>query len=178
MLIATPFTRNCTLAIVLAAEVAVARMVCAVLTVSVAAALGVVIETTGPVPTVTATAAEVVCVPREFVTTAVSETAPAAVGVHARLNGEVVLVPIATALARYCTLVTEPTGVEVLAVRVVATLIGTVALAAGAVIATAGASEVVTVIATAALVLALPAASVARAVSEYEPAAVGVHVPV
>ena len=163
---ATPFTRNCTLAIVLAAEVAVARMVCGVLTETLAPVVGVVIETTGPVPTVTATAEDVVCVPSEFVTTAVRETAPAVVGVHARLNGEVVLVPREVAPAKYCTLVTEPTGVEVDVVSVVATLIGTVELAVGDVIETEGASELVTVTATAALVLTLPTASVARAVSE------------
>ena len=145
------------------------------MTVTVAPVVGAVIATTGPVPTVTATAADVVCVPSEFVTTAVSDTAPAAVGVHARLKGAVVLVPIEVALARYCTLATEPTGVDVLEVSVVATLMGTFALALGDVIETVGESELLTVTEIAALVLMLPVASVARAVSEYVPAAVGVQ---
>ena len=145
---------------------------------TVAPVVGAAIETTGAVPTFTETALDVVCVPREFVTTAVRETAPAAEGVQARLNGAVVLVPTEVALARYCTLVTVPTGVDVVEVSVVATLMGTVALAAGAVMATAGASELVTVTGIAVLVLILPAVSVARAVSEYEPAEVGVQLTV
>ena len=127
---------------------------------------GDVIETTGPVPTVTATAADVVWVPREFVTVAVSDTAPAVAGVQARLKGDVVLVPMGVPPSRYWTLVIEPTGVDVVAVSVVATLIGTVEPAVGDEMATVGAREVVTVIATPALVLMLPARSVARAVSE------------
>ena len=136
------------------------------LTVTVAPVVGAVIETTGPVPTVTATAAEVVWVPSEFVTVAVIDAAPAVVGVHDKLNGAVVLVPIDVPPTRYCTLATEPTGVEVDVVSVVATLIGKVEPAVGAVMETLGASELLTVTAMAELVLTLPAASVARAVSE------------
>ena len=87
-------------------------------------------------------------------------------GVQARLKGAVVLVPTGVASTRYCTLVIEPTGVDVVAVSVVATLTGTVEPAVGDEMATVGAKEVVTVMATPALVLMLPAKSVARAVSE------------
>ena len=89
----------------------------------------------------TATAAEVVCVPILFVTTAVSEAAPALVGVQERLNGAVVLVPMEVAPLKYCTLATEPTGEAALTVSVLATLIGSVALATGEVIEMVGVTE-------------------------------------
>ena len=83
-----------------------------------------------------------------------------------QVPGAVVLVPMETALAKYCTLAMEPTVVAGLLVSVVATLIGSVALAAGAVIAIVGAVEPLTVTLIALLVVWLPAASVATAVSE------------
>ena len=107
---------------------------------------------------------------------AVNETAPAVVGVHARLNGAATLVPIDVAFARYCTLVTVvPAGVDDDEVIVVVALIGTVALAAGEVMETVGAIDVLTVTERAVLVLTLPTVSVARAVIEYVPPAVGVQ---
>ena len=174
--IRTPLAKNWTLAIVLVAEAALTRIVCAVLTPTVAPVAGEAIATVGALPTVTVTAAEVVWVPRLFVATAVRATAPEVVGVHAKLNGAVVLVPIATPLARYWTLVMEPTEVVALTVRVAGTLIGMVAAAAGAVIATTGATEPDAVTDTGALVVRFPAASVPIAVSAYVPVAVGVQV--
>ena len=169
-------TENATLAIgTELAPVAVAVTVSGMLIGSVVDEPGAVMATVGAVPTLTDTAAEVALVPMLLVATAVSETAPALAGVHDRLNGAVVLVPMATALARYCTLEIEPTVVAAVEVSVVATLIGSVALAAGAVIEIVGAVEPVTVTAIAELVVWLPAASVASAVSEYEPVVVGVH---
>lgn len=133
----TLFAKNCTLAMVapLALAVAVAVMLPEELT---ARLVGAETATVGAAPTVTLTALDVAVLPRELVTTAVSETAPALVGVHERLNGAVVAVPMATALARYCTLVTVPTGVEVEAVSVVAALMPSVAPAEGDVIETDG----------------------------------------
>ena len=96
----TPLAKNCTVATLLAADVAVASRVVEVLTAMFAPDEGAVIATTGPVPTVTATAEDVAVVPTLSVTVAVSETAPAVVGVQARLNGAVVDVPIETALAK------------------------------------------------------------------------------
>ena len=151
---ATPLAVNATLAMVADPEaVAVAVMVCGVLTGMVVAEPGAVMATVGAVPTFTETAAEVVDVPMLLVTTAVSETAPAAVGVHDKLNGEVVLVPMAVAPAKYCTLATEPTVVAALTVSVVATLIGRVALAAGEVMEIVGATDPETVTLIAVLVV-------------------------
>ena len=149
---ATPLAKNCTVAMGAEPD-ATAVTVCAVFTGTAVLEPGPVMVTVGAVPTLTETAADVADVPILFVTVAVSETAPAVVGVHDKLNGEVVLVPISVAPAKYCTLETEPTGLAALTVSVVATLIGSVAAAAGAVIDTVGATEPETVRATEELVV-------------------------
>ena len=162
----TPLAKNCTFAIVLAAEVAVASSVVAALTETLPVD-GAVIATTGPVPTVTATPAEVAVTPIGSVTVAVRETAPALVGVHEKLKGEVVLVPRETALAKNCTLATVPSGDEALTVIVVVALSATAALAAGEEIEMEGVIAVaLTVMLLAELVVVLPTLSVATAVRE------------
>ena len=162
----TLLAKNCTVAMLPAADVAVARIVFVVLT-AILPADGAVIATTGPVPTVTATPADVAVVPIGSVTVAVSVTAPAEVGVHAKLKGDVVLVPIRVAPAKNCTLVGVPSGDAALTVIVVVAFSATAALAAGEVIEIVGVTAVeLTVTLLAELVVALPTLSVATAVSE------------
>ena len=116
-------------------------------------------------------------VPLESMARAVRLTAPATVGVHAMLKGAALSVPMRTLSAKKSTrAIVTPTMLEV-AAAVILTGVAMIAEAPakGVVRATEGGTAEETVTATVAETTALPLSSVARANSEAEPRAAGVH---